>query len=186
MNDQTYRISATQLPRKIRIYLLVLVSTAALNGCSSVYSESATTGAGIVGAALAAKVTRNAAVATGIGLGVVAATKAGVQYSERVAHTYAQDSIANVAGPLRVGTIAHWSVVHSVPIEDDEHGRVTVSRLISDGALDCKEIVFSIDQDAKRDAATSSAFYVAAICHDGTTWKWASAEPATERWGALQ
>lgn len=38
----------------------------------------------------------------------------------------------------------------------------------------------------KSDSHPLSAFYVATICLDGTTWKWASAEPATERWGALQ
>ncbi|MBV8524582.1 MAG: hypothetical protein JOY71_21080, partial [Acetobacteraceae bacterium] len=29
-------------------------------------------------------------------------------------------------------------------------------------------------------------FYTTNICLDGTTWRWAAAEPATERWGALQ
>ncbi|PLZ00121.1 hypothetical protein CY652_22815 [Burkholderia sp. WAC0059] len=167
-----------------------LVSVAALaialGGCSSLYSEGAQTGAGIAGAAVASKVTRNAAVATGIGLGAVAAANAGVQYSERVVHRYTQDRIAAAAGPLDVGAVSPWSVTHSVPIEDDEHGRVTVSRTISSGALDCKEIVFSVDRDATKKTAASSAFYVASICLDGKTWKWASAEPATERWGALQ
>jgi hypothetical protein len=63
---------------------------------------------------------------------------------------------------------------------------VTVSRMISTGALDCKEIVFSVDAEATKDKPASSAFYVASICRDGNAWKWASAEPATERWGALQ
>ncbi len=157
-----------------------------LSGCSSVYTEGATAGAGIAGAALAAKVTSNAAVATGIGLGAVAAARAGVQYSERVVHKNTQDGIAKIAGPLDVGAVAPWSVTHSMPIEDDEHGRVTVSRTISAGALDCKEIVFSVDHIATKNVPASSAFYVASICRDGDTWKWASAEPATERWGALQ
>ena len=174
------RASVTSL-----IALAVLVS-ASLSGCSSIYSESATAGAGIAGAAVAAKVTRNAAVATGIGLGAVAAAQAGVQYSERVVHRNTQDGIAKAAGPLDVGAVAPWSVTHTLPIEDDEHGRVTVSRTISAGALDCKELVFSVDQNATKDAAASSAFYVASICRDGNVWKWASAEPATERWGALQ
>ncbi|MEA3085293.1 MAG: hypothetical protein QOC89_2990 [Paraburkholderia sp.] len=165
---------------------LAVAISSALSGCSSLYSEGATAGAGIAGAALAAKVTSNAAVATGIGLGAVAAARAGVQYSERVVHKNTQDGIAKIAGPLDVGAIAPWSVVHSVPIEDDEHGRVTVSRTISAGALDCKEIVFSVDQTATRNVPASSAFYVASICRDGDNWKWASAEPATERWGALQ
>ncbi|WP_246174015.1 hypothetical protein [Paraburkholderia hayleyella] len=167
--------------------LLVAASVAtALSGCSSLYTETATTGAGIAGAALAAKVTNNAAVASGIGLGAVALARAGVQYSQRVIHRDTQNRIAAAAGGLDTGAIAKWSVQHAVPIENDEHGSVTVSRTISSGALDCKEIVFSVDQATSTKTAASSAFYVAAICRDGTTWKWASAEPATERWGALQ
>jgi hypothetical protein len=30
------------------------------------------------------------------------------------------------------------------------------------------------------------AFYTATVCRDATQWKWATAEPATERWGAMQ
>ncbi len=173
-------------PNTTALVALAVAISSALSGCSSLYSEGATAGAGIAGAALAAKVTSNAAVATGIGLGAVAAARAGVQYSERVVHKNTQDGIAKIAGPLDVGAIAPWSVTHSVPIEDDEHGRVTVSRTISTGALDCKEIVFSVDQTATKNVPASSAFYVASICRDGDNWKWASAEPATERWGALQ
>jgi hypothetical protein len=165
---------------------LALVVSSGLSGCSSLYSEGAVAGAGVAGAAVATKVTSNAAVATGIGLGAVAAARAGVQYSERVVHRNTQDGIARVAGPLDVGAVAPWSVTHSFPIEDDEHGRVTVSRAISTGALDCKEIVFSVDQTATKNVPASSAFFVASICRDGQNWKWASAEPATERWGALQ
>jgi hypothetical protein len=174
------------LPRRAASLTLLAVLSLACSACSSLYSEGAQTGAGVAGAAVAAKVTNNAAVATGIGLGVLAAAKAGVQYSERVVHRNTQDSIAQAAGPLDVGGVAPWSITHSFPIEDDEHGRVTVSRTISSGPLDCKEIVFSVDHDATKDAAASSAFYVAAVCRDGDKWKWASAEPATERWGALQ
>jgi hypothetical protein len=172
--------------RTMSLTLLAAAASLACSACSSLYSEGAVTGAGIGGAAIASKVTSNAAVATGIGLGAVAAAKAGVQYSERVVHRNTQDSIAKAAGPLDVGGVAPWSIVHSFPIEDDQHGRVTVSRTISTGALDCKEIVFSVDQDATKDKAATSAFFVASVCRDGDTWKWASAEPATERWGALQ
>jgi len=167
--------------------LLIIVSAgAALSGCSSLYTESAAAGAGIAGAAVASQVTSSAAVTTGIGLGAVAAAKAGVQYTQRVVHRNTQDSIAKAAGPLAVGGVAPWSIKHTVPLEADEHGRVTVSRTISSGELDCKEIVFSVDQDATQKKPASSAFFVASICRDGTNWKWASAEPATERWGALQ
>jgi hypothetical protein len=166
--------------------MLMAAAACGLAGCNSLYSEGAVTGAGIAGAGIAGAVTSNAAVATGIGLGVLAAAKAGVQYSQRVVHTHTQDAIAAVAGPLPVGGVAPWTVTHSVPIEDDEKGRVTVSRTISTGALDCKEIVFSVDHDATQDHPASTAFYVASVCRDGAQWKWASAEPATPRWGALQ
>lgn len=165
---------------------LAAAAIANLSGCSSLYSESTSAGAGIAGAALAAQVTRNAAVATGIGLGAVAAAKATTQYTERVIHTHTQDVIAIAAGPLAVGAVAPWSITHTVPIEESQHGRVTVSRTISAGTLDCKEIVFSVDEDAAKNKPASSAFYVASVCRDGANWKWASAEPATERWGALQ
>ena len=173
-------------PSGIRMVAVVAVLSASVSGCTSLYSESATTGAGIAGAALAAKVTNNAAVATGIGLGAVAVAKAGVQYTERVVHRETQDSIAAVAGPLRLGAVGNWRVSHAMPIEPDEQGRVTVSRTISTGKLDCKEIVFSVDAAVAEGAPASSAFYVGAICRDGDIWKWASAEPATERWGSLQ
>ncbi|WP_240766848.1 hypothetical protein [Paraburkholderia flava] len=179
------RISLRSAPIAALTFVLVAV-TANLSGCGSFYTEGATAGAGIAGAAIAAKVTNNAAVATGIGLGAVAAARAGVQYSERVIHRNTQDGIAKIAGPLDVGAIAPWNVTHSVPLEEDEHGRVTVSRTISTGALDCKEIVFSVDQAATPNVPATSAFYVASICRDGDAWKWASAEPATERWGSLQ
>ncbi len=89
-------------------------------------------------------------------------------------HTYSQDQIAQAAGPLAVGAVAPWFTRHTVPIEPDEKGRVTVSRVISTGTLDCKEIVFSVDTDAKQDEPASSAFYVASVCRDGNQWKWAS------------
>jgi uncharacterized protein YceK len=184
--ERVKHVSGRGRPNAMALVVLAVAISSTMSGCSSLYSEGATAGAGIAGAALAAKVTSNAAVATGIGLGAVAAARAGVQYSERVVHTNTQDGIAKVAGPLDVGAVAPWSVTHSFPIEDDEHGRVTVSRTISAGALDCKEIVFSVDQTATKNVPASSAFYVASICRDGDNWKWASAEPATERWGALQ
>ncbi|BAN22587.1 hypothetical protein [Caballeronia insecticola] len=175
-------------PRTAALAALItgVIACASLSGCNSLYSEGAVAGAGIGGAAIAGAVTSNAAVATGIGLGAVAAAKTGVQYTQRVVHTNTQDQIASVAGPLAVGAVAPWKIVHSVPIEDDEKGRVTVSRTISSGVLECKEIVFSVDHDATQDRAAASAFYVASVCRDGNKWKWASAEPATPRWGSLQ
>jgi len=157
----------------------------ASTGCSSLLAEGGAAGAGIVGGALASAVTDNAGVAAGIGIGVQAATRAGIQYGQRKIHGEAQQQIARVAGPLKVGQVQPWQTVHALPLEPEEAGRVAVSRVISTGELDCKEIVFSVDRSAG-EKLPSSAFYIASICRSSGRWDWASAEPATARWGALQ
>ncbi|MGH7121885.1 MAG: hypothetical protein ACREFP_23315 [Acetobacteraceae bacterium] len=153
-------------------------------GCSSVLTAGTAAGAGAAGAGIAHAVTHNAGVTTGIGLGVLAAANAGLQYTERVAHRAEQDRIAAAAGILPVGAVGHWQVTHNIPIEADEHGEVTVSRVLGGPGFACKEIVYSVDHAGKQ--GTRRAFYTTTICRDGTAWKWALAEPATERWGSLQ
>jgi hypothetical protein len=147
-------------------------------------SEGSATVAGVAGTAVASNVTKNAAVASGIGLGVLAAAQAGVKTVERNYHGDRQDKIAEIAGELTIGQVAPWQSIHLIQLEPDEAGRVTVSRIISATDLTCKEIVFSVDQ-AKGTTAPNS-FYVATICKDSTKWRWATAEPATARWGSLQ
>lgn len=162
--------------------------TFGLAGCTSLLSESASTSAGIGGTAIAGKITHNPTVASGIGLGVLAAGQAGVQALERDYHGDEQDRIAAVAGALDVGQVAHWESHHRIEIDPDQSGRVTVSRLIGGADLRCKEIVFTVDAVDKKDQHQRivSAFYVATICKDAATWRWATAEPATSRWGSLQ
>jgi hypothetical protein len=157
---------------------------ATLGGCSSFLQQGTGAVAGVGGAAVAASVTSDAAVATGIGIGEQSLAQAGVQHWQRVVHTAEQDQIAAIAGALAPGQVASWKVAHAVPIEPSSRGEVTVSRVVGAKALDCREIVFSVDQPPK--AESSKAYYVAMICRDGKRWKWASAEPATERWRSLQ
>jgi hypothetical protein len=157
---------------------------AALPGCQALLTEGTSTVAGIGGASIADSVGANAATTTGIGLGVQAIGRAGLQYAQRVTHRAAQDRIAATAGPLPVGGVGDWATNHAVPVEPNERGQVAVSRVISTGALECKEIVFSVDSGPVE--RPRRGFYIAAVCRDGETWKWASAEPATERWGSLQ
>jgi hypothetical protein len=164
--------------------LAFVVVAVGLGGCTSLLTEGTAAGAGAAGAGIAHAATHNAGVTTGIGLGVAAAARAGLQYTERKVHQTEQDQIAAVAGTLRVGAVATWQVVHDIPIEADEHGEVTVSRVLGDTGFACKEIVFSVDHQDKR--GLTREFYTATVCLDGTRWKWATAEPATERWGALQ
>lgn len=176
------------LSRSVAGCATLTLASVALSGCGSLFKEGSQTAAGVGGAALAAKVTHNATVAAGVGLGVLAATNAGVAYVQRMVHSDEQDEIARAAGPLAVGQVANWASTHAIEIEPDERGRVTVSRVISTGQLDCKEIVFSVDPPKKApgNGDTPTGFYVATICKDGPNWRWASAEPATPRWGALQ
>lgn len=161
-----------------------VVCAVALSGCGSILTATTSDVAGIAGAGAASAVTKSPAAATGIGLGIAAGANAGLQYVERDVHSAEQDRIAQAAGPLTPGEVGHWSVTHTIPIEKDEHGDLVVSRLLGAADFNCKEIVFSVDTLEKK--SLSRAFYTATVCQDGATWKWASAEPATARWGALQ
>lgn len=178
--------SASLPDRRSYVLLPVLLASAlSLTGCGSLLSQGGAAGAGVASASIAGAITKNAAVTSGIGLGVNAAASAGVKALEKRVHRTEQDSIAAAAGPLDVGATAPWSSGHyKISVEANEHGELTVSRLIRAGDLDCKEVVFSVDRTIK--GKPDRAFYTTIICRDGAIWKWASAEPATERWGSLQ
>jgi len=165
-------------------YILLFACAGALSGCGSVLTASTSDVAGIAGAGIANAVSNSPAAATGIGLGVGAGANLGLQYVERDVHRAEQDQIAQAAGPLTPGAVGHWSVTHTIPIEDNEHGDLVVTRLVGADDFNCKEIVFSVDTLEKQ--TLNRAFYTATVCKDGENWKWASAEPATARWGALQ
>jgi hypothetical protein len=164
--------------------LFPLLCALVLSGCGSVLTATTSDVAGIAGAGAASAVTKSAAAAAGIGLGIAAGANAGLQYVERDVHAAEQDRIAAAAGGLQPGVVGHWDVSHKIPIEDDEHGDLVVTRLIGSTDFSCKEIVFSVDTMDK--TVPHRAFYTATVCQDGTAWKWASAEPATARWGNLQ
>ncbi|MGI4846919.1 MAG: hypothetical protein ACRYGK_02100 [Janthinobacterium lividum] len=166
-------------------FAAIAATCLAVSGCSSILAETSSAGAGIAGTALANAVSDNANVVTGIGLGVQAGTRAVVQYGQRRVHMETQQQIASTAGSLQVGQVAAWKVLHDIALEPDDSGRVTVSRTISTGELECKEIVFSVDRTTKA-GPMDNRFYVASICRNGEQWAWASAEPATARWGSLQ
>jgi hypothetical protein len=66
-----------------------------------------------------------------------------------------------------------------------EQREVTVSRIFW-VALVLHARRLSSPSIIRRMNGTTRAFYTATICRDDGKWKWATAEPATERWGALQ
>lgn len=168
---------------QLRLAAAVALSAIALSGCTSLLTEGSAAGAGVAGAGIAGALTKNASATAAIGLGVNAAALAGVKALEKRVHASEQEAIASAAGPLGIGVTARWSVTHKVRLEANEHGELTVSRLIQAGDLDCKEVIFSVDTVGK---VEHRAFYVTTVCRDGMAWLWASAEPATRRWGALQ
>jgi hypothetical protein len=176
--------------RSVRwLVCLAALSVVSLSGCGSVLTEGTSDAAGLAGAGIAGAVTKNATVGAAIGLGVASAAGFGLRYVERDVHQVEQDRIAAAAGGLPEGAAGLWSVSHTIPIEDDEHGALVVTRVFaarpSSGAdFICKDVVFSVDHGTGE--KLRRAFYTATICLDGVRWKWASAEPATERWGSLQ
>src|SRR4051812_2618841 len=121
----------------------LLLCGVALSGCGSMLTATTADIAGIAGAGAASAVTKNAAAAAGIGLGIAAGASAGLQYVERDVHAVEQDRIAAAAGGLQPGVVGHWEVSHKIPIEDNEHGDLVVTRLIGSADFSCKEIVFS-------------------------------------------
>ena len=169
-----------QIAWRHRLKLVPLLGILALSGCGSVLSAGTADVAGIAGAGVANSFTKSAAAATAIGLGVGAGANAALQYAERKVHRTEQDNIARAAGELEPGAVGPWQVEHDIEIEPNEHGQVAVIRTLGNAQISCKEIVFSVDGKKHR------AFYTATVCQDGPMWKWASAEPATERWGSLQ
>lgn len=172
---------SVRLLRRACVLLPCLLGVA---GCSSLLTTGTADVAGVAGAGLAHGVGASPAAATGIGLGVAAGLNAGLQFAERDVHGAEQDRIAEAAGNLRLGAIGTWNVVHDIPIEANEHGELIVTRVLGSPDFACKEIVFSVDTVENKQPARS--FYTATVCLDGKKWKWASAEPATARWGALQ
>ena len=145
----------------------------------------------MAGAGIAGAVTKDATVGAAIGPGVRSVADTGLQYAERRVHREEQDRIAAAAGALPDGAAGVWSVSHTLPIESDAHGALVITRTLAarpDGGMSggfvCKEIVFSVEGGSK--PTPTRGFYTATVCLDGSKWKWASAEPAVERWGNLQ
>jgi hypothetical protein len=165
---------------------ICLVMIAGLTGCASLFEQTASTGAAIAGSAAASGITHNAALATGIGLGVEALAARGVRVIERRIHADEQQAIASAAGPLATDQVAIWSVHHAFALEPDESGQVSVTREVNVLGRVCKEIVFTVDAGAQQ----APGAFLSDVCSNGSVdhpqWAWALAEPSTSRWGVLQ
>ncbi|HEX3970700.1 MAG TPA: hypothetical protein VHX19_05230 [Stellaceae bacterium] len=151
-----------------------------LTGCGSSGAavDSAVGSASTAG--IAAGITRatgSALVGTAAGIGAGIGIDVGIKYAEREIHRNAQDALAVAAGPLGVGQSARWNIDGWLPLTD-RHGTVEVARSFGK-AIPCKDVVFTVDDD--------SNLYITTVCADKQgNWRWALAEPAVDRWGALQ
>jgi hypothetical protein len=163
-----------------RIGLIAAAAAAVVttSGCASI---GAATGA-VAGVATGA-VTTNPAIGFGVAVAVQAATDEVVKRTMKSLHQDQQVMIAVTAGVSQVGETRAWKVKHTLPVENG-HGEVRVLREFNSALASCKEFAFSVvDGDEPNSPAQ---WYVATACQQSSGWKWASAEPAVDRWGSLQ
>ncbi len=163
------------MTRRCRALLLMLsLGLATLGGCRFAGELVSAAAGGASGAA-----TGNPAVGIVVGVAVNSGIDAGVSYIIRKRQQAEQDAIAGEVATMSVGEQRPWRIEHDIPI-GNEHGEVQVTRMLNTPLALCKELVFSVDDGERRD------WYATEACRQGERWKWALAEPATERWGALQ
>lgn len=155
----------------------IMCAFAAATGCSSVGSIS-----GAVAGAASGGASGNPAVGIAVGIGVRAAVDEAINAMLRRWSNEEQTRIAEQVGSMSVGQRQAWAVRHAVPYNNTQ-GQVQVVREFSTPLASCKEAVFSLAND---DAAKPSTWFLTTMCEGPQGWRWAAAEPAVQRWGALQ
>lgn len=153
-------------------------SLALLAGCGAI--------GGLVGAAAGVATsiaTTNPAIGIGVGIAVKAGTDQAVKTVTRRLQRSEQDAIAAAVRDLGAGESGEWRHAHLLGSGSDR-GEVRVLRLIETPLARCKELLFSVvHAEGER---TTRAWFTTTACQQGDQWKWASAEPAVDRWGNLQ
>jgi len=157
--------------------LACVVGATSLAGCSSAGGIT-----GAVAGVASGSATANPAVGVAVGITVKAGVDAAINAVLRYWSHEEQMRIAELIGALDVGETLPWAIKHEVPYANN-HGKVTVVRTFSTPLADCKEALFSVEND---DAKVVAPHFVTTVCAGSRGWKWALAEPAIARWGALQ
>ncbi len=129
-------------------------------------------------------ITANPLIGYAAGVGAQAGITALQKYLSRKLHQGEQDNIAATVAKLPLGQTAPWKIGYKIPIEN-EHGDVTVTRIIKTPLTTCKEVAFTVI-DGNRASSPRGLYITSACAQPDGTWKWAEAEPATDRWGFLQ
>lgn len=162
----------------MRVRLALLLLAAPLAGCGAAADLTGAAAGIAAGTAFA-----NPAVGFGVGVGTRAAATAGLNWVVRVRQRGEQDAVAEVIGSLAPGEVRPWRIEHSIPI-GDQGGEVRLVREIDTALARCREALFSVAEDDEPGAARQ--WFLTTACRQGGRWRWASAEPATARWGSLQ
>lgn len=157
--------------------LACIIGAASLAGCSSVGGIT-----GAVAGVASGSATANPAVGVAVGITVKAGVDAAINAVLRHWSHEEQMRIASLIGAMDVGETLPWEIKHKVPY-DNKQGKVTVVRAFTTPLADCKEALFSVENG---DAKVVAPHFVTTVCAGSTGWKWALAEPAVARWGALQ
>jgi hypothetical protein len=155
----------------------MLAVAAALGGCSAV---GGITG-GVAGIASGAA-TANPAVGVAVGVGVKAAVDTSIKAVLRQWSDEEQQRIAAAIGAMTVGERRAWSVEHAIPYQN-ARGEITLLRTFDTPLAPCREALFTV---AGKEAGTPTPPFVTTVCQGAAGWRWAVAEPAVARWGALQ
>jgi hypothetical protein len=168
---------------RLRLARRALMATAvlALSACSTVGGL-----AGTVAGIATGSFTSNPAIGVAVSVSVKAATDAGIKNLLRSLQKDEQDAIAILAGNMQEGEVRPWQVRHKIPYGNNQ-GSMQVTRSIVTPLARCKEVMFTVEESS---ASTTSediqrAWFTAQVCLQENGWKWANAEPAVERWGAL-
>lgn len=152
---------------------LIALIVSALAGCGTVSGLAGAAAGAATGAA-----TTNPAVGVGVGIVVHGAINEAINYTFRTLHQAQQDHIAAMAGALAIGQSQPWEIKNRIPY-GNAHGHVRIVREIANPLAPCREVLFSVENPQPR-------WFEGKICqHSNGQWKWASAEPATPRWGSL-
>ncbi len=137
-----------------------------------------------VAGASAGSATANPIVGYAVAVGIHASIDELQKYFARARQGAEQDVIARAVGEMDVGETRDWKIVHDIPLLDDEHGEMRVTRVIDTPITRCKEVVFTVESG--RPPHLAQSLYATSACHGTQGWRWAMAEPAVERWGYFQ
>jgi hypothetical protein len=158
---------------------MLLACAAALCGCRSI--------GGLSGAA--AGVASGSAIGPAAGVAIGIAVESGVDASVKAVRrrwsAEDQTRMAMMVGDMAIGESRPWQTRHFMTL-GDEQGHVTLVRVFESSLAPCREAIFSVEDPKATQAGTPEQHFVTTMCKSADGWRWAAAEPAVGRWGALQ